>query len=78
MRGALSSFWAKFGVAIAALGLLTVSARAETYLGDAQAQLVTPLSFISVENLDFGSVIPSNTVGTVTISTTGVTFTSTP
>ena len=72
MRGALSSFWAKFGVAIAALGLLTVSARAETYLGDAQAQLVTPLSFIRYEDLSFGRIIPANVAGTVTISPTNV------
>ncbi|MEP7348677.1 MAG: DUF4402 domain-containing protein [Sphingorhabdus sp.] len=40
--------------------------------GDAQIAVVTPLSFIQVENLDFGRVIPSNVAGTVTISVTNV------
>lgn len=43
---------------------------ADSFAGDAQITMVTPLSFISVENLDFGSVIPSTTAGTVTISVT--------
>ena len=72
MRGALSSFWAKFGVAIAALGLLPVSAQAGTSLGDAQVTLVMPLSFIRYEDLNFGRIIPANVAGTVTISPTNV------
>ena len=39
---------------------------------DAQVAVVTPLSFIQVENLDFGRVIPSNVAGTVKISTNNV------
>jgi hypothetical protein len=70
MRGA-SSLLAKCSVAFAAL-LTPVSVEAETYSGDAQVALVTPLSFIQYENLDFGRVIPSNTAGTVTISAAGV------
>ena len=40
--------------------------------GDAQVAVVSPLSFIQGENLDFGRIIPSNVTGTVTISTTNV------
>lgn len=40
--------------------------------GDARVAVVSPLSFIQVENLDFGRIIPSNVAGTVTISTTNV------
>lgn len=39
---------------------------------DAQIAVVTPLQFISVENLDFGRVIRGTTAGTVTIAPTGV------
>lgn len=72
MRGAKSFLVAKFGLGAAFAAILSPSAQAGTMSGDAQIAMVTPLSFISVDNLDFGSVIPSNTVGTVTISTTGV------
>ena len=72
MRGAISSFLAKVGVAIAVLGLLPVAVHAGTYAGDAQIQLVTPLSFIRYENLDFGRIIPGNVAGTVTLSPTNV------
>ncbi len=40
--------------------------------GDAQVAVVSPLSFIQVENLDFGRIIPSNVAGTVSISTSNV------
>jgi hypothetical protein len=39
---------------------------------DAQLALVTPLSFILVEDLDFGKVIPATVSGTVTITPAGV------
>jgi hypothetical protein len=39
---------------------------------DAQLALVTPLSFILVEDLDFGKVIPATVAGTVTITPAGV------
>lgn len=45
---------------------------AGTQTADAQIAVVTPLSFIQVENLDFGRVIPATTAGTVTISATNV------
>lgn len=72
MRGAILSTLAKFGVAIAALGMLPTAAQAGTYAGDAQIEMVTPLSFIRYENLNFGQVIPANVAGTVTISPTNV------
>ena len=39
---------------------------------DAQVALVTPLAFIQVENLEFGSIISGTTAGTVTLSPTNV------
>lgn len=72
MRGAPISSFARYGVALAALGLLPVAAQAGTYVGEAQVALVTPLSFIQYENLDFGRVISSNVAGTVTISPTNI------
>ncbi len=72
MRGATLKNLAKFGVAMAALGLLPVSAQAGISTGDGQVAVVTPLSFIQFEDLDFGRVISSNVAGTVTISPTGV------
>ncbi len=72
MSGAKSLMAARYGAAIAALGLMPLSAYAGTYQGQAQIALVTPLSFIRYENLDFGRVIPSSTAGTVTVSPTNV------
>ena len=54
----------------AALPFAVTPAFADTLSGDAQVSMVTPLSFIQVENLEFGSVIPSATAGTVTLSVT--------
>lgn len=72
MRGAILTILARYGVAVAALGLLPVSAQAGTSTGDAQVALITPLSFIAYRDLDFGRVISSNVAGTVTISAAGV------
>ena len=43
---------------------------------DAQAFLVTPLSFVKQTDLDFGQIIASNTAGTVTMDSTGAVTTS--
>ena len=59
-------------IAIAVLASATGSAKAQTTSGDAQVAVVTTLSFIQVEDLDFGQVISGNTAGTVTISTMNV------
>lgn len=72
MRGALSLLAAKFGLGLAFAAMLSPSARAETMAADAQVAIVRPLSFIEVEHLDFGSIIPSNTVSRVTITPLGV------
>lgn len=72
MRGAKSFLTAKSGLALALAALLSPAAKAETMSGDAQIAVVRPLSFIQVDDLDFGSIIPSNTVGRVTLSPTGV------
>ena len=39
---------------------------------EAQAVIVTPLSFFKVDDLIFGRILPSATAGTVTIAPTGV------
>lgn len=72
MRGATLMTLARYGVAVAALGLLPVSAQAGNTTGDTQVALITPLSFISYRDLDFGRVISTNVAGTVTISAAGV------
>ncbi len=72
MRPTQLSTFAKYLVAVASLALLPVSAQAENSTADAQVAVVTPLSFISYESLDFGRVISSNVAGTVTISPTNV------
>lgn len=72
MRGAKSFWTAKYAAALAVMGMVPAIAQAETFSGDAQIAMVTPLSFIEVESLDFGRIIPSNTVGTVTLSPTNV------
>ncbi len=57
----------------AAAGALFVSptfAVAAPATGDAQIAVVTPLSFIQYENLDFGRIIPGTGAGTVTVSVT--------
>lgn len=51
---------------------LPAAAYANQALGNAQLELVTPLSFISVDDLDFGRLIPSSTAGTVVLTPAGV------
>lgn len=53
-------------------GLFPGAAMAGPASGDVQVAVVTPLSFINYENLDFGRIIPANVAGTVTISTGNV------
>ena len=72
MRGAKSFWAAKFGAAFVVMGMIPSIAQAGTFSGDAQVSMVTPLSFIEVDNLDFGRIIPSTTAGTVTLSPTNV------
>lgn len=53
------------------LGLAT-PASAAPQRTEAQAVIVTPLSFFKVDDLIFGRILPSATAGTVTVAPTGV------
>jgi hypothetical protein len=55
----------------ASAGLLPCAAQAATQNTKADATIVTPLSFIKDEDLDFGSVIRGTTAGTVVVPPTG-------
>ena len=46
-------------------------AYADTKTGNAEITIVRPLSFVIDDNLDFGSVVPSNVAGVVTMAPTG-------
>lgn len=72
MCGAKSGFLLRQGALCAALAFASAPAFAQNVSSDAQIAIVTPLSFISVEDLEFGSVIPSATAGRVTVSVSGV------
>jgi Domain of unknown function (DUF4402) len=72
MRGAKSLLAARFGAGLAAAAMIPSLAHGQTTSGDAQVAVVTPLSFIEVNDLDFGRIIPSTTAGTVTISPSNV------
>ena len=54
------------------LGLMPLSAQAAPTQADLQVAVVTPLSFINYESLDFGRIIPANVAGTVIVSTSNV------
>jgi hypothetical protein len=72
MRGAKLNYLLRIGASCALLALVPSQAQAAPATGDAQIAVVTPLSFIQVENLDFGRIIPSGTAGTVTLSTANI------
>jgi hypothetical protein len=72
MRGAISFWLARLGLGAAAATIVPSLACAQSMSGDAQIAVVTPLSFIQVENMEFGSIIASNTAGTVTLSPSNV------
>jgi hypothetical protein len=55
----------------ASASLLPCAAQAATQNTKADATIVTPLSFIKDEDLDFGSVIRGTTAGTVVVPPTG-------
>lgn len=60
------------------LGLLpgTLAAQDSVEEGDAQAFLVTPLSFVKQFDLDYGQIIPGSTAGTVVMDSTGAVTTT--
>ena len=72
MKGARSIQTVRLCALLSAMAAAVTASSADAVPADAQVAVVTPLSFIQVENLDFGRVIPSNVAGTVTISTTNV------
>jgi hypothetical protein len=47
------------------------SAQAASQAGTGKVVIVRPNVFINVQDLDFGSILPSGTAGTVTVPTTG-------
>jgi Domain of unknown function (DUF4402) len=63
----------KLGIALAVLTAMFASnpAFADTKPGNAEITVVRPLSFVIDDNLDFGSLIPGTTAGTVTMAPTG-------
>ncbi|MEM1052959.1 MAG: DUF4402 domain-containing protein [Pseudomonadota bacterium] len=68
-----------FGLLGAVLSLCTMPSGAlaqDVEQGDAQAFIVTPLSFQKELDLEFGTVIPSNTPGTVVMDSAGNVSTS--
>jgi hypothetical protein len=72
MRGAKSLLAAKFGLGLALAAMFSQPALAQAVSGDAQIAIVRPLSFIEVDNLNFGDIIPSNTAAQVTLTPAGV------
>ena len=67
------------GLLGAALGLWLLPASAaaqETESADAQAFLVTPLSFVKQFDLDFGDIVPGNTPGEVVMDSAGTVVTN--
>jgi hypothetical protein len=55
-----------------AAAMVARPAYAEVERGNAEITVVRPLSFVIDDNLQFGSLIPSNVAGTVTMAPTGV------
>ncbi len=54
----------------------TLWAQGTTEQGEAQAFLVTPLSFVKQDDLDFGHIIAGNTAGTITMNSAGTVTTT--
>lgn len=73
MCGAIFQQLKKLGAAFVALSaaMAAVPAHADVEPGTAEITVVRPLSFVIDDNLDFGSVIPSNVAGVVTMTPTG-------
>lgn len=51
----------------AAMALSAPAAAQETAQADAEAIIVTPLSFINVQGLNFGNILPTGTAGAVRV-----------
>jgi hypothetical protein len=74
MHGAIYKHLKILGAAAlaGAAAMIALPAYAETVQGDAEVTIVRPLSFVIDDNLEFGSLIPSNVAGIVTMAPTGV------
>jgi hypothetical protein len=74
MNGAKSySLYRLFiSAAISVAALASTSAIAGTAPANAEIAVVRPLSFIKVDDLNFGKIIPSNVAGQVTLTPAGV------
>jgi hypothetical protein len=74
MNGAKSySLYRLFiSAAISVAALASTSAIAGTAPANAEVAVVRPLSFIKVDDLNFGKIIPSNVAGQVTLTPAGV------
>ncbi len=68
----LATVWAALMLASVPVG----AAAQEVESSDAQAFLVTPLSFVKQTDLDFGQIIPTNTAGAVIMDSTGAVTTT--
>ena len=72
MCGAKILWLKKLGAAMmATAAILAAPAHADTKTGNAEITIVQPLSFVIDDNLDFGSIIPSNVAGVVTMAPAG-------
>lgn len=73
MQGAKSYSWIQLLVGVAAIGSFVNAApvMAATAPANAEISVVRPLSFIKVDDLDFGKVIPATIAGQVTLAPTG-------
>lgn len=56
---------------VLALGFVTPAQAGQTKSAEAQVAIVRPLSFFKIEDLNFGTVLPSAATGTVIIDPTG-------
>jgi Domain of unknown function (DUF4402) len=73
MRGAIERM-NRFALSLWAIGLLYASpalAQTATEQGQSQVGVVTPLSFIQTEELNFGQIFASTTNGTVVVAPNG-------
>jgi len=61
-----------FGACLSAIATFSAPASAEDgELADARAFIITPLSFVKENDLDFGEIIPADTPGTVFMDSEG-------
>lgn len=67
----LKSFLVLISALFALAAMPTAASAQEVEQGETQAFLVTPLSFVKQFDLEFGTIIPGNTAGTVVMDSAG-------